>query len=321
MKKFLIGMTLAVAALSMVGESIARPMGGGRSIGRQSSSVSRMNAPAPAPRPAPSQVNRPAAPVAGAPATPVKQPSRFGGLIGGALLGLGVGALLSHFGMGAGLASALGSIIPVLLLGLAAFFLYRWFRRRNEAGSAPASAPFQGFNSNPVPAGAAPEIGSRIDQRVDAPYQAQPQPQTTASNAFDTPAPAPHVPWGVPADFDSESFLRTAKTSFIRLQAAWDKGDVTDLNQFTTPEVFAELKMQIQERGAQKDFTDVVSIDAQVLGIETVNNEYMASVQFNGMIKPAPDALAEPFAEVWNMTKPVNGTSGWVLAGIQQLPQ
>jgi predicted lipid-binding transport protein (Tim44 family) len=309
MKKFLIGMTLAVAALSMVGESIARPMGGGRSIGRQSSSVSRMNAPAPAPRPAPAQANRPAAPVAGAPATPVKQPSRFGGLLGGALLGLGVGALLSHFGMGAGLASALGSIIPVILLGLAAFFLYRWYRRRNE----PASAPFQGFNSNPLPAGGAPEIGSRIDQ----PYQ----PQQPATSGVDTPAPAPHTPWGVPADFDSESFLRTAKTSFIRLQAAWDRGDVADLNQFTTPEVFAELKMQIQERGAQKDFTDVVSIDAQVLGIETVNNEYMASVQFNGMIKPAPDALAEPFAEVWNMTKPVNGASGWVLAGIQQLPQ
>ena len=309
MKKFLIGMTLAVAALSMVGESIARPMGGGRSIGRQSSSVSRMNAPAPAPRPAPAQANRPAAPVAGAPATPVKQPSRFGGLLGGALLGLGVGALLSHFGMGAGLASALGSMIPVILLGLAAFFLYRWYRRRNE----PASAPFQGFNSNPLPAGGAPEIGSRIDQ----PYQ----PQQPATSGVDTPAPAPHTPWGVPADFDSESFLRTAKTSFIRLQAAWDRGDVADLNQFTTPEVFAELKMQIQERGAQKDFTDVVSIDAQVLGIETVNNEYMASVQFNGMIKPAPDALAEPFAEVWNMTKPVNGTSGWVLAGIQQLPQ
>ena len=305
MKKFLVGMTLAVAALSMVGESIARPMGGGRSVGRQSSSVSRMQAPAPAPRPA-QQANRPAAPVAGAPATPVKQPSRLKGLLGGALLGLGIGALLSHFGMGAGLANALGSIIPVILLGLAAFFLYRWFRNRN----APAPTPFQGFSSNPLPAGGAPEIGSRIDAY---------QPQQPAASAVE--APAPHTPWGVPADFDKESFLRTTKTSFIRLQAAWDKGDVADLNQFTTPEVFAELKMQIQERGGKADFTDVVSIDAQLLGIETVNNEYLASVQFDGMIKPAPDALAEPFTEVWNMTKPVNGASGWVLAGIQQLPR
>lgn len=306
MKKFLIGMTLAVAALSMVGESIARPMGGGRSIGRQSSSVSQMRAPAPAPS---QQMNRPAAPVnnpSAAPATQAKQPSRLGGMlggaIGGALLGFGLASMFSHFGMGAGMASALGTMLPVLLLGLAAFFLYRMFRRRNE----PASAPFQGFNQQPVPAGGAPEIGSAINQG----YQAPPA----------EPAPMPHTPWGVPANFDNDSFLRTAKSSFIRLQAAWDKGDVADLNQFTTPEVFAELKMQIQERGAQRDFTDVVSIEAQLLGIETINNEYLASVQFNGMIKPAPDALAEPFAEVWNMSKPTNGASGWVLAGIQQLP-
>lgn len=316
MKKFLIGMTLAIAALSMVGEAIARPMGGGRSIGRQSSSVSRMSAPAPAPRPTSAQTNRPAAPVAGAPAAPVKQPSRFGGmlggLVGGALLGYGLSSLFSHMGMGAGLSSGLGSILPLILLGLAAFFLYRWYRRRNE----PASAPFQGFNSNPLPAGGAPEIGSRIGASNIQDYQ----PQQPASSGFDTPEPAPHTPWGVPAGFDNESFLRTAKTSFIRMQAAWDKGDVADLNLFTSPEVFAELKMQIQERGGQKDFTDVVSIDAQLLGIETVNNEYLASVQFNGMIKPAPDALAEPFAEVWNMSKPVNGSSGWILAGIQQLP-
>ncbi|MDB5756388.1 MAG: rane protein, partial [Massilia sp.] len=80
-----------------------------------------------------------------------------------------------------------------------------------------------------------------------------------------------------------------------------------------------ELKMQIQERGASADFTDVVSIDAELLGIETVGNEYLASVKFTGMIKSAPSAPAEPFAEVWNMSKPVSGNTGWVLAGIQQL--
>jgi predicted lipid-binding transport protein (Tim44 family) len=131
--------------------------------------------------------------------------------------------------------------------------------------------------------------------------------------------PAPSQPWGVPADFDTANFLRHAKSSFIRMQAAWDKADVADLREFTTPEVFAELKMQIQERGANADFTDVVSIDAELLGIETIADEYLASVKFTGLIKAAPTANAEPFAEVWNMSKPVSGSGGWVLAGIQQL--
>ena len=103
------------------------------------------------------------------------------------------------------------------------------------------------------------------------------------------------------------------------MQAAWDKADTNDLREFTTPEVFAELKMQIQERGASADFTDVVSIDGELLGIETIGNEYLASVKFTGMIKSAPTAAPEPFNEVWNMSKPVSGNGGWVLAGIQQL--
>lgn len=317
MKKILVAMMLTVSALSLIGDAIARPMGGGRSIGRQSSSVSQMRAPAPAP----SQQNvRPAAPAGSpyaAPAAPVKQPSRFGGMLGGALggalLGFGLGSLFSHMGMGAGMASGLGSILPLILFGLAAFFLYRWFRNRNT----PSQAAYQGFTNNPVSAGGTPEIGSGINQGYQ-PAAYEPVQAPTSSGA-DTPAP--HTPWGVPAGFDNDSFLRSAKSSFIRMQAAWDKGDVADLNLFTSPEVFAELKMQIQERGAQKDFTDVVSIDAQLLGIETVNNEYLASVQFNCMIKPAPDALPEPFAEVWNMTKPTNGSGGWVLAGIQQIPK
>ena len=89
--------------------------------------------------------------------------------------------------------------------------------------------------------------------------------------------------------------------------------------EITTPEVFAELKMQIQERGGKADYTDVVTIEAELLGIENNGNDYLASVKFTGQIKPAPDALAEPFNEVWNLVKPVSGTGGWLLGGIQQL--
>jgi len=314
MKKFLVAMMLTVSALSLIGDAIARPMGGGRSFGRQSSSVSQMRAPAPAPS---QQYARPNAPVGSpyaAPAAPVKQPSRFGGMLGGALggalLGFGLGSLFGHGGgMGGG-----GGILPLILLAVAAFFIYRWFRNRGTS----SNARNQAYSNQAYAGNATPEIGSGINAGSNQGYQPSAyEPVQPVPAAIETP----HTPWGVPAGFDADSFLRSAKSSFIRMQAAWDKGDVADLNLFTSPEVFAELKMQIQERGAQKDFTDVVSIDAQLLGIETANNEYLASVQFNGMIKPAPDALPEPFAEVWNMTKPVNGSSGWVLAGIQQIPK
>jgi predicted lipid-binding transport protein (Tim44 family) len=325
MKKFLVTMVLALSTTAMVAEAFARPMGGKRSFGRQSQTVRQMPAPAPAPA---APINRqaatpgPAAPVAGAAAgaagaraAQAAKPSMWKGLLGGALLGLGLGALFSHLGIGGAMASMLSSILMIALLALAVMFIVRMFRRKDT----PANAQFKGgFNQQPLPAGGTPEIGSGLQQ----PYQ-QPQSfQGTAAGVSlnkGAAAPAQHVQWGVPADFDNEAFLRHAKSSFIRMQAAWDKGDVADLREFTTPEVFAELKMQIAERGANADFTDVVSIDAQLLGIETTASDYLASVQFNGMIRTAQNAPAEPFTEVWNMEKPLSGNTGWVLAGIQQV--
>ena len=326
MKKFLVTMVLALTATAMVSEAIARPMGGRRSFGRQSQTVRQMPAPAPAPM---TPMNRqaaqpsPAAPMAGAAgarAMQPKRPSMWKGLLGGALLGLGLGALFSHLGIGGAMASMLSTQLMLALLAFAVMFVVRMFRRKDT----PANAQFQGGGFNqPVPAGATPEIGSGLQQQYQ-PQQYQPQTfgnsQPASGISLDKGgAPAPHTPWGVPADFDTESFLRHAKSSFIRMQAAWDKADVADLREFTTPEVFAELKMQIAERGGNADFTDVVSIDAQLLGIETSASDYLASVQFNGMIRTAPNAPAEPFAEVWNMEKPLSGSTGWILAGIQQL--
>ncbi|GGC05200.1 Tim44 domain-containing protein [Pseudoduganella buxea] len=326
LKKFLIGATIALSAMSMVAELAARPMGGGRSIGRQSQSVKQM-APRQATPPQQQQgVNRPAAAPAPAPAMAPKKPSMWKGLLGGALLGLGLGALLSHFGLGGALASAIGTILTFALIAGAIFLIWRFFRNRSGAGRAQPAAAFGGaggfgggnFNA-PQGGSATPEIGSRIQPAAFQPTQ-------SASSGIDlnkpgstSAAPAVHTPWGVPADFDSESFLRHAKSNFIRLQAAWDKSDVSDIREFTTPEVFAELKMQIAEREGKADYTDVVRIDAELLGIENNGTDYLASVEFRGQIKPAPDALAEPFHEVWNLVKPVNGNAGWLLGGIQQV--
>ncbi|WP_313029044.1 Tim44 domain-containing protein [Massilia alkalitolerans] len=328
MKKIVATMVLALTAVSMIAEATARPMGGKRSIGRQSQPVKQMQAPAPAPTPGMQPQRAPAAApaaagAAGSAAAQAKRPSMWKGILGGALLGLGLGALLSHFGIGGALASAISAILMIGLLVLAVLFIVRMFRRKDT----PANPAFGGGYTNPVPAGASPnpaagtvatpEIGSGL--RQPAGFQSQSQFGGVSLGKPDAAAPAAHQQWGVPSDFDQDAFLRHAKASFIRMQAAWDRGDTNDLREFTSPEVFAELKMQIQERNGATDFTDVVTIDGQLLGIETTATDYLASVQFNGMIRTAPNAPAEPFVEVWNMSKPLSGQGGWVLAGIQQV--
>ncbi len=314
MKKFLVTLMVAVSALSVVvTEAQAKRMGGGGSFGKQSQSVSRQSM-SPSQNQAAPAAAKPATPAA-SPNTPAKPSSPWKGILGGALLGLGLGALLSHFGLGGAMASMISTMLMIGLLAAAAFFIYRMVTRKK--GGAMARNGMQPAYAGGVttPGVATPEIGSGIQQPQPAA-----QPAAFQSPSFQSGSEAAgNAPWGVPADFDTAGFLRHTKTYFIRLQAAWDRADVNDLREFTSPEMFAEMKQQLLERGASANHTDVVSLDAELLGVETVGNEYLASVKFSGMIREAENAPAEQFTEVWNLSKPVSGAGGWVLAGIQQL--
>ncbi len=306
MKKAFIGLLMAISAVAMVlPEAEARRMGGGSSFGKQSSRsipAQRQNAqqaqPAQNANAARQQQNA-------APNSAAQRPSMMRNILGGALLGLGLGALLSHLGIGGALASIISTLLTFALIAVVVMFLYRMFVRRNGNNS------MQPAYSAPQAKSSTPEIGSGLNQ--DARPAAF---QGAAAGAVAGEADV--VDNGVPADFDTAGFLRNAKTYFIRLQAAWDRADVNDIREFTTPEMFAELRMQLQERGESANHTDVMHLDAELVGIETLNNEYLASVRFDGMIREEEGASTQPFAEVWNLSKPVSG-GGWTLAGIQQV--
>jgi len=129
-------------------------------------------------------------------------------------------------------------------------------------------------------------------------------------------------PWGVPADFDVQGFLAASKTNFIQLQDAWDRGDVPALRAMMTDDMIGQIQTQLAEREAhaqgQTNWTEVVMLQAQLLGIEDLPQEYMASVEFSGMIRE-DTAGPNPFREVWNVTRPKSGQGGWLVAGVQAL--
>lgn len=325
MKKVMLSMLIAISALSMVAtDADAKRVGGGGSFGRQSSNVSNRAAPATAPMA--NSAARPASPAAApAPSAPaVKPPSPWRGVLGGALLGLGMGALLSHFGLGGAMGGMFGSILMLVLLAGVGYFIFQLFRRKSAAGMTP-SASYGGAGAGnfdsaaPLGRSATPEIGSALQPEYAGSNTGSNTNAGFGSSALNAPVAQNTGTWGIPADFDVPVFLRNAKTYFIRLQAAWDKADLNDIREFTSTEMFAEFRLELQERGTSANVTDVVRLDAEMLGVETAGDDYLASVKFTGLIKEDPAADAVPFAEVWNLSKPVNGQGGWVLAGIQQL--
>lgn len=308
------GAFAVIIGLAMViQDADAARMGGGRSFGRQSPNVTRQAAPPTQTAPAQQAGQRQAPPPA---AQPQPAGNRWFGPIAGIAAGLGIAALLSHFGLGAAFAEALGSMLVVGLLVLAAVWVWRMLRGggnrpalRRTAEAAYGSA---GAGAGNAPGAYNSASGSTLPGSV------------AALGSVATPGPAAALgataePWGVPAGFDTPAFIRYAKVNFIRLQEAWDAKNLADIREFTTPEVFAEIKMQIDEDKSANNHTDVVALDAELMGIEESPTDYLASVKFSGTIRESEQGSGEPVEEVWNLTKPKSGRSGWLLAGIQQI--
>ena len=120
-----------------------------------------------------------------------------------------------------------------------------------------------------------------------------------------------------PPGFDPAPFVAQAKQQFRRLQAAYDRGDRALLSDVTTPEMQAEITRELAARGAQIP-TEVVTLDADVVEVVQEGDRYVASVRFHGTLREDGNAGAQPFEELWHLVKPVDGSSGWLLAGIQQ---
>ena len=129
--------------------------------------------------------------------------------------------------------------------------------------------------------------------------------------------------WGVPDGFDVEGFLKASKNNFTNLQAAWDRADIASLRAMMTDDMLEQIKGQLAEReqhtGGQPNKTEVVMLEAHLLGIEELDDGYMASVEFSGLIREDASTGPNPFREVWNITRPQQGPGGWLVAGVQAL--
>lgn len=333
MKKLLPALFLAVLMV-LHPDAEAKRMGGGKSFGQQSSNVTQRNATPPTSPTAPTQnaataPAKPGAPAA-APAAAPKKP--WGAMLGGLAAGLGLAWLAHSLGMGEGFAQ----FLMIALLAVAAFAVFKMvMRSRKGAAAAQGGAPFA-FQGAGAGAGTPAEASMPRSYSPDkVGNDASARPWERSSMAFDAArqpvgggtvigsALAGAQNWGVPEGFDVAGFTEAAKRNFITLQAAWDRSDVATLRSMMTDTMLSEIRAQLAERethgGEQPNQTDVVMIEAQLLGIEDLGDAYMASVEFSGMIREEPSAGPSPFREVWNMSKPKSGTSGWLVAGVQAL--
>lgn len=329
MNKLMTLMLAGVLALGSLNAEAARRMGGGKSIGQQSNQVTKRDAApqtpaAPAQNAAPTNAAKPAAaPAAAAPKKP------WGAMLGGLAAGLGLAWLASTLGLG----EAFGNILMALLIGVAVLAVIGMIMRARRGGAAQMGGngglAYQG-------AGASAENPATFKQYSpqNVGNDASARPWEGQNTRFDSSAAAQtsgsmigaalggSQSWGIPAGFDVDGFVTAAKRNFVTLQDAWDRSDITALRSMMTDAMVVEIRNQLSEREAQfpgqPNKTEVVMLDAQLLGIEEQADAYLASVEFNGMIREDASSGPSPFREVWNMTKSKQG-GGWLVAGVQAL--
>jgi predicted lipid-binding transport protein (Tim44 family) len=279
---FLALFTAFIAVALPVQDAEAKRFGGGRSSGMQRDAMPQ--------KPATPQrgADNPAPTQNGAAAAPGKR--SWLGPVAGLAAGLGLAALASHLGLG----EEFANVLMLALLVLGGLFLFRLLIRRRQESPSPMRYAGQG-------------IGGGVSQF--------PAPGAASPASFN---PTPDAGSTLPPGFDAEAFVRQAKLNFIRLQAASDAGNLDDIREFTTPEMYAEIALQFSERGDAAQHTEVTELDAEVLEAVEESNRHRVSVRFHGGIREEANVPAQAFNEVWHLVRPAKG-GGWVVAGIQQM--
>jgi predicted lipid-binding transport protein (Tim44 family) len=194
-------------------------------------------------------------------AAPASTGSRWGGILGG----LALGGLLGYF-----LGSAGGNLLGLLLIAglvFAAVIAIRAFAARRQHAQQPVqfAAQFAGHRES-----------------VSVPVNELP---ATASVS-------------VPAGFDAAGFLRGAKMSFLRLQAANDAGRLDEIRELTTEDLYQELKKDAGNGHQPAHFN---GLEAELLELATEGEQHWASVRFSGTVSETSGAEPAPFGEVWNL--------------------
>lgn len=294
-----ISIAIIAVALALGGAASveAKKFGGGKSVGAQRSTPAASPAATPtAGAPAAAATAAPAAAAAAAPKTGM---AKWAGPLAGIAAGLGLGYLFSQMGGGAG--SMLMMVLLAALVIGGVFIAVRMLMRKQN----PTMASPNGLASPN------PNLFGTPQQRVE--------PSAFSGSGAMGGAAAPVMAaatFGVPADFDKAGFEANAKSQFIALQVANDKGDLDAVRNFATDEFYNQIAKDVV--AGNKDATHVDDLHAELIGIETERGQYWASVQFTGKMREDGVVLASDFRETWNLTKPVDGSKGWLLAGIQQ---
>lgn len=233
-----------------------------------------------------------------------------GGLLGGALGGLLFGSL---FGMGG---SGFG-ILPLIVLGVIGYFLYKRFVTR-PAGSSSAGYQPPPFDRNSF-------SGAPADQA-----QTTPPPVPPIRDADPVESGLTEIRTTDPG-FDENYFLEVASDVFFKLQAGWMRRELDGFRHLIGTQLASEYEEHFAEMKAKGHINKLESIairKVEIVDAGKQGNEDFVTVLFTANLLDytvddqtgdvVEGSTSEPvkFAEKWTWARPER-TEEWKLEGVE----
>lgn len=278
---FLVFFTLAFADVGLaVLDAEARSRSGGRSFRRSAPSAPRS-------APASGGTTRPSSSGFGR--------GLAGGLIGGAIGGLLLGSLFGANGSGIG-------ILPILLLGVAGYFLYRRFMAKPSSGLSAYQS--QGSFSRPAP-----------------PLPPSMNPLEVGLAELRSTDPG----------FDPQHFTEVASDVFFKVQAGWMRRDLSSFRHLlgsNLAEEYADHFTEMTQKGVINKLESIAVRKAEIVEAGSVNGEDFVTLLFtanlldytvdekSGAVLEGSTTEPVKFAEKWTWARPVR-SEAWLLEGVE----
>lgn len=233
-----------------------------------------------------------------------------GGLVGGAIGSLLFGSLAGA-GMGGGIGGSGIGLLPILLFGGLAFFIYRRFFNRPQA---PAYAAYQ-----------------------------QTEPGQSFSGSMPYPPPPPSYGDGMSLaegiamirrsepGFDPDHFKEVAQDVFFQVQAGWMRRDIDSYRHLLGQRLAGEYEGHFADMRAKGHINKLESMavrKVEVVAAGVDNNEEFVTVLFtanlldytvdehSGAIVSGSNTDPVKFAEKWTWARPI-GAEIWKLEGVE----
>ena len=237
----------------------------------------------------------------------------MGGLLGGAIGGMLFGSMFGGGGSGMG-------ILPLLILGGVAFFLYRKFAKARQGAdnAAPAAYTRQGIQPSSLFGGAAPILG-----------QAPPAPPVIGGNLVDDGI---RQIMETDRNFDSTYFTEVASDVFFQVQAGWMRREIESYRHLLGEQLAREYEesfVEMRNKGHINKLESIAVRGVEIIQAGSDGREDFVTVRFtanlldytvddkSGELVSGSMTVPVKFQEEWTWARPT-GSQNWKLEGIKE---